>query len=268
MRYNLKCYKIFLSHDFFELSLVMLEIILQELQQFAVPLEKRKAVFFKTGPGDYAEHDKFLGIPVPRLRALAKRYKGLTASDCSELLKSPINEVRLLALIMLVGIYQKGNIATKEEIYKLYFSHMNYINNWNLVDASAHHIVGAHLYLQDKSILIDLASSNNLWERRIAIVSTWYFIRQNEFSWTVKLADKLVNDREDLIQKAVGWMLREIGKRDELPLVLFLDKHAKHMPRTMLRYSIERLNHEQKQMYQNLQKKSKNKAKINFNEEI
>lgn len=219
----------------------MLDIIHKELQQFAIPVEKRKAIFFKTGPGEYAEHDQFLGVPTPRLREIAKRHKGLSLGAISELLQSPINEVRLLALMMMVDCYQIGNPLAQEEIFRLYFSHMRCINNWNLVDASAHYIVGAHLFDRDKSLLLELASSNNLWERRIAMVSTWYFIRKNEFEWTIKIAENLVNDKHDLIHKAVGWMLREMGKRNMKYLIEFLNQYAAQMPRTMLRYSIEKL---------------------------
>lgn len=227
----------------------MLAIILRELKQFAVPVEKRKAVFFKTGPGDYAEHDQFLGVPTPRLRDIAKRYRELSSETIVELLQSPINEMRLLALIMLVDRYQKGRSSAQEEIFQLYCDHMPHINNWNLVDASAHHIIGAHLHSQDKSLLLELASSKIMWKRRIAIVSTWYFIRKNEFEWTVKIAEKLLNDKHDLIHKSVGWMLREMGKREENYLIRFLHQYASQMPRTMLRYAIEKLNDEQKRMF-------------------
>ena len=227
----------------------MLEVILDELQQFAIPVEKRKAVFFKTSPGDYAEHDQFLGIPTPRLREIAKRHRGLSLDVIAELLKSSINEVRLLALMILVERYQKSNRSIQTEIFQLYLSHIRHINNWNLVDASAHYIVGAHLYSQDKNLLIELASSDIMWERRIAIVSTWYFIRKNEFEWTIKIAEILLSDQHDLIHKAVGWMLREMGKRDETHLILFLNQYVSQMPRTMLRYAIEKLWNEHKRMY-------------------
>jgi 3-methyladenine DNA glycosylase AlkD len=219
----------------------MLEIIYEELQQCAIPIEQRKAVFFKTGPGDYAEHDQFLGVPTPRLRDIAKRHRGLSIESIAELLQSPINELRLLALMMLVDCYQKGNQLIQEEIFQLYCSHMGHINNWNLVDASAHYIVCAHLYHKDKSTLLKLASSHIMWERRIAIVSTWYFIRKDEFEWTIKIAEKLLSDKHDLIHKAVGWMLREMGKREVGYLIEFLNKYSSQMPRTMLRYAIERL---------------------------
>lgn len=227
----------------------MLEIILRELQQFAVPVEKRKAVFFKTGPGDYAEHDQFLGVPTPRLREIAKRYRELSSKTATELLQSPINEMRLFALFLLVDRYQKGCSSAQEEIFQLYCDHISHINNWNLVDASAHHIIGAHLHNRDKSLLLKLASSKIIWERRIAIVSTWYFIRKNEFEWTVKIAEKLLNDKHDLIHKSVGWMLREMGKREEKYLIKFLYQYASQMPRTMLRYAIEKLNDKQKRMF-------------------
>lgn len=219
----------------------MLDTILHELRQAALPIEKRKATFFKTGPGDYAEHDQFLGVPTPRLREIAKRYRELSLAMITNLLQSPINEERLLALMMLVERYQKGNQSTQEDIFQLYLAHIRHINNWNLVDASAHHIVGAHLYTQDKSVLLALASSSVLWHRRIAIVSTWYFIRHNDYTWTIKIAETLLADQEDLIHKAVGWMLREMGKRHIMYLIDFLNTYASQMPRTMLRYAIEKL---------------------------
>jgi 3-methyladenine DNA glycosylase AlkD len=227
----------------------MLDIIHNELLQFAVPAEKRKAVFFKTGPGEYAEHDRFLGVPAPRLRQIAKKYRDISLESISELLQSPVNEERFLALMMLVDRYQKGNLLIQEEVFQLYFLYMRHINNWNLVDASAHYIVGAHLFERDKNPLLELASSQIMWERRIAIVSTWYFIHKNEFEWTIKIAEILVSDKHDLIHKAVGWMLREMGKRDLKYLLDFLNQHATQMPRTMLRYSIEKLSIESRKDY-------------------
>lgn len=227
----------------------MLDIIQNELQQFAVPIEQRKAVFFKTGSGEYAEHDQFIGVPVPRLRQIAKQHRTLSLEVITQLLQSPINEMRLLALILLVERYQKGNLLIQQEIFQLYCSYMHNVNNWNLVDASAHHIVGAHLFYQDKSLLLALASSEVMWERRIAMVSTWYFIRKNEFEWTVTIAKKLLADKHDLIHKAVGWMLREMGKRDVKHLIEFLNQYAKNMPRTMLRYAIEKLSTECRKDY-------------------
>ncbi|PJD96614.1 MAG: DNA alkylation repair protein [Legionella sp.] len=220
---------------------MMQDLILRELQPYAIPLAKRKAIFFKTGPGDYAEHDQFLGVPTPQLRKLAKRHQQLALDQLAELLTSPINEIRLLASMILVKRYQKSDLATQEAVFQLYCSHRQYINNWNLVDATAHHIVGAHLHQQDKSFLLELASSNVLWDRRIAMVSTWYFIRHHEFEWTISLAKKLLADKQDLIHKAVGWMLREMGKRDLASLLEFLNQYRQQMPRTTLRYAIEKL---------------------------
>ena len=239
----------------------MIKTILAELQQFSTPIKKRKAVFFKTGPGEYAEHDQFMGVPTPRLREIAKRYRGLSLKLISKLLQSSVNEVRLLALMMLVEAYQKGNQSTREEVFQLYFSHKQYVNNWNLVDASAHYILGAYLYdyALNKKLLLSLASSEIMWERRIAIVSTWYFIRKNEFDWTIKISKILLSDKHDLIHKAVGWMLREVGKRDQARLLAFLDTHAVKMPRTTLRYAIEKLPLESRREYLQL---ARNKTQV------
>ena len=226
-----------------------LDSLRAELMHAAVPLADRKAVFFKTGPGDYAEHDQFLGVPTPRLRQLAKAYRMLTLDDVINLLQSPINDERLLALFMLVERYQKSDPSSQENIYDLYQTYIKHVNNWNLVDASAHLIIGAHLHRRDKKLLLSLVDSDSLWEKRIAIVATWYFIRQNEYEWTIKLSEILLNDRHDLMHKAVGWMLREAGKRDEVVLTRFLEQHSKKMPRTMLRYAIEKLSIERRADY-------------------
>lgn len=229
----------------------MLERLKKELHQLAAPVpeRERKAVFFKTALGEYGEHDQFLGVPTPQLRKIAKTNRMLPLESVIGLLQSSMNEERLLALFMLVDRYQNGNETLKKEVYQLYQRHIKHINNWNLVDASAHLIVGAHLNQRDKQYLLKLSSSHVLWERRIAIVATWYFIRQNEFEWTLKIAEALLNDQHDLIHKAVGWMLREMGKRQEAALILFLENHAYKMPRTMLRYAIEKLNTEQRKAY-------------------
>ncbi len=227
----------------------LLETLRTELLCAATPPHERKGIFFKTGPGDYAEHDQFIGVPVPTLRKLVKSYSGLSIESVLCLLKSPINEERLLALLMLVERYQRGDVALKQTIFDLYQSHVQYINNWNLVDASAHLIVGAHLHKRDKTQLLTWASSDLIWERRIAMVSTWYFIRQNEYEWTMTLAEILLHDPHDLMHKAVGWMLREAGKRDETVLTQFLEKYAHNMPRTMLRYSIEKFSLERRKSY-------------------
>ena len=227
----------------------LLEILRTELLRATTPAHERKGIFFKTGPGEYAEHDQFIGVPVPKLRELVKTYRTLPLKSVLCLLQSPINEERLLALLMLVERYQKGDATLKQMIFDLYQTYIQYVNNWNLVDASAHLIVGAHLHQCDKTHLLTLAASDILWERRIAIVSTWYFIRQKEYDWTIKLAEMLLHDPHDLMHKAVGWMLREAGKRDETILIEFLDQYANKMPRTMLRYAIEKFSLDRRKDY-------------------
>ncbi|MDX2049613.1 MAG: DNA alkylation repair protein [Rickettsiaceae bacterium] len=202
---------------------------------------EKVSIFFKTGPGDYAEHDRFIGITVPTVRRIAKSFIKTSLDDLGILIRSEINEERLLALIILTGQYKKSPEEQQEKIYQFYMNHLKYINNWNLVDSSAHLIVGAYLYGKDCSLLEKLASSKNLWERRIAIVATWHFIRNSELEWTFRIANLLLNDEHDLIHKAVGWMLREAGKRDESRLIDFVARNAHKMPKTMLRYSTERL---------------------------
>jgi len=196
--------------------------------------------FFKTGPGEYGEGDKFLGIRVPVLRKLAKEYQTITVEEAEHLLKSPIHEERLLSLFILIGIYSKGEEAVKKGIYKLYLNNTKFINNWDLVDTSAEHIVGNFLLNKGKNPIYRLAKSEDLWERRISIMSTLYFIKQGQYSETMKISKVLLHDNEDLIHKAVGWMLREVGKRNLLLEEEFLKKYYKEMPRTMLRYAIER----------------------------
>ena len=196
--------------------------------------------FFKTGPGQYGEGDHFLGLRVPALRMLTKKYRELDHADALELLKSEWHEERLLALMLLVDRYERGDDREKERIHRAYLKNAKRINNWDLVDASAAQIVGAHLTPSNVRLLVDLAASKNLWERRIAIVATYHFIRQGEFRPTLRIAELLLEDSHDLIHKAVGWMLREVRKRDRAVLDTFLMKHYPRMPRTMLRYSIER----------------------------
>jgi 3-methyladenine DNA glycosylase AlkD len=205
--------------------------------------------FFKTGPGEYGEGDKFLGIRVPILRRYAKQFRQLSLSETTRLLKSGYHEERLCALLILVTKYQRGDELEREKIFSLYLKNTQYINNWDLVDSSAHYIVGDHLYTADKQILFDFANSPDLWQRRIAIMSTFYFIRQQEFQVTLDLAEILLKDREDLIHKAVGWMLREIGNRDGKAERLFLKQHYREMPRTMLRYAIEKFPQPEREKY-------------------
>jgi len=219
--------------------------------------EKAKLLqgFFKTGQGEYGEGDIFLGVVVPETRKTAIKFKSLPLNDIEELLKSKIHEERLCALLLLVHNYELAdkinNEKTKQEIYNFYLKSTKYINNWDLVDLSCHKIVGDFLKDKDKSILYHLAKSDNLWERRIAIISTAKFIQNHQFNDTIKLAEILLKDKHDLIHKAVGWMLREIGKRDIKPLLDFLNKHYKAMPRTMLRYSIEKLPEKLRKQYLN-----------------
>ena len=229
---------------------MMTEIRLQLLQSRKFTENEAKR-FFKTKPGQYGAHDQFLGVAVPRLRQIAKHYHALPISDIQKLISSNFNEERLLALLILVDRFRKYE-DEKEMIYYFYLKNIRYVNNWNLVDASAHHIVGAYLFSKNKSFLIDLAKSKNMWKRRIAIVSTWYFIMHNHFSQTIKIAKILLNDQHDLIHKAVGWMLREMGKRDQNGLIIFLEKHAKIMPRAMLRYAIEKFSQHKKEYFLNI----------------
>ena len=206
------------------------------------------ARFFKTGVGEYAEHDKFLGVKMAVLRAISKEFCMLSIAELQILLESSFNEKRMLALLILVSQYQAGFLG-QESCYQFYLKNLAKVNNWNLVDASAHWIIGAHLVERDKSMLFKLAQSELMWERRIAIVATWYFIRHDLLEWTIKLAELLRHDRDDLIHKAVGWMLREVGKRDLGILFEFLEKYARTMPRTMLRYSIEKLSVVRRKIY-------------------
>lgn len=205
--------------------------------------------FFKTGQGEYGEGDVFIGATVPELRKLAKEYKAIGPNEINQLLQSPIHEERLLSLFLLIHRYSKGNEPEKKRIYKLYLKNTKFINNWDLVDSSAGQIVGAFLFDKSKKPLYGLVKSNNLWERRISIISTFYFIKRNQFSDTLKISKILLSDKEDLIHKAVGWMLREIGKRNMSIEEDFLKKHYKNMPRTMLRYAIEKFPESKRQQY-------------------
>ena len=197
--------------------------------------------FFKTGAGEYGEGDVFIGIKVPPLRKLAAEFQDTPLKSLRRLLKSEIHEERTLALMILVRQFARADENVRERIYDFYVAHTSFINNWDLVDGSAPYIVGPFLWKRDRCPLYVLAKSTSIWERRIAILSTFYFIRQNDFVDALKISELLLADEHDLIHKAVGWMLREVGKRDERALTGFLDEHAAAMPRTMLRYSLERL---------------------------
>lgn len=205
--------------------------------------------FFKTGRDEYAEGDVFVGLRVPEIRTLAKEYEHLPLSETSLLLQSSLHEARFLALLLLMRAYKQGDESRQERIYTLYLEQTRFINNWDLVDVSAEHIVGAYLQLRDRSPLYTLAASPVLWERRIAVLATFHYIKQGEFDETLRLADCLLHDREDLIHKAVGWMLREVGKRDSRAEEAFLRTHYQAMPRTMLRYAIEKFPEALRQQY-------------------
>lgn len=205
--------------------------------------------FFKTGPGEYGEGDVFLGIKVPELRRLAKEYQDITTKEIKQLLKSSIHEERLLALLILVLTYSKGNEIAKKRIYELYLKNTKFINNWDLVDGSAEYIVGDFLMDKSRKPLYSLAKSSDLWKRRIAMMSTFHFIKRHEFFETLKISRMLLSGEEDLIHKAVGWMLREVGKRHLPTEEKFLKEHYKKMPRTMLRYAIGKFPESKRQRY-------------------
>jgi len=229
-----------------------LKKIQKTLRKSADPASASNPRFFKMGKGDYAEHDRFLGVKVPILRKLAKTFEALSFAEIKQLLQSRFNEERQLALFILVNRYKQGNRSEKTRIYDFYLKHLAYVNNWNLVDASAHLIMGAELLNKndkEKTILKSLAMSDNLWERRVAIIATWTFIQNNDFQWTLKMAKQLLKDNHDLIHKSGGWMLREVGKKDVKVLMTFLDQHAPKMPRTMLRYAIEHFSEDERKMY-------------------
>ncbi|PKN38952.1 MAG: DNA alkylation repair protein [Deltaproteobacteria bacterium HGW-Deltaproteobacteria-2] len=207
--------------------------------------------FFKTGKGQYGEGDIFLGIRVPAVRKLAQEYKDLPHKEILSLMQSPYHEVRLFALISFVNAFAKGDEIIQKKVYDLYLANTRYINNWDLVDISAPKIVGAYLFTKSRKPLYQLVKSKSLWERRIAVLSTFCFIKNNEFADALKIAEILLKDKEDLIHKATGWMLREVGKRDTQCAEEFLKKHCRTMPRTMLRYAIERFSPSKRYKYLN-----------------
>jgi len=217
-----------------------------------VATEERRKVnewFFKTGKGEYGYGDIFLGVTAPEIRRIAKKFsQKISLQELTELIRNPIHEIRLCALIILVNKYKKEN---SDKIYQYYMDHLTAINNWDLVDSSAPYIVGDYLYKhpEKSKILIDFSHSENLWVRRISIVSTFTFIKNNEFNTTLEIAKLLLNDNHDLIHKALGWMLREIYKRDERIIKRFLRQNYAQIPRTTLRYAIERMDKEERLLY-------------------
>jgi len=206
--------------------------------------------FFKTGNGEYGEGDLFLGITVPEQRKLAQKYIDLSFPSLQVLLNNKIHEYRLTALLILTYQYKKADKLEQKNIYNFYIKNTHNINNWDLVDVTTPHIVGAYLLNKDRKILYKLAKSKNIWERRISILATFWFIRHNEFGDTLAIAHILHNDTHDLIHKAVGWMLREVGKRDLKAEEDFLKEHYQYMPRTMLRYAIEKFSENKRKKYE------------------
>ena len=197
--------------------------------------------FFRTAPGEYGAGDMFLGLTVPQVRALVRQHADLPLPRVRGLLRSRWHEARLLALLILVRDFERGDERQRLRIARLYLANLAWVNNWDLVDSSAHLILGPHLAPGERGLLDTLGRSSNLWKRRVAMLATFHYIRQHDFRDALRIARLLLHDEHDLIHKAVGWMLREIGKRDEPALRRFLDRHAAVMPRTMLRYAIERL---------------------------
>ena len=206
--------------------------------------------FFKTDKEEYGHGDLFLGVRAPKIRLIAKKHIDISITDMKTLIQSKYHEERFLGLIILVNKYAKTkDKKNRNQLYKIYVSSFKYINNWNLVDVTCPHVTGKHLIDKDRTILYKWAKSEDLWTKRIAMISTFYFIRKNDLDDTFKIADMLLQDEHDLIHKAVGWMLREAGKRDIKKEETFLKKHYKTMPRTMLRYSIEKFPETKRQKY-------------------
>ncbi len=221
--------------------------IKNHLKSLANPdIARHSAGFFKTGKGEYGEGDQFLGIRVPIIRQQVKKYRGLSLDQCLDLVKDPYHEIRLFAVLALVDLFERGDREQKSAVYRAYLTHTRWINNWDLVDSSCHKIVGAYLFDKDRQPLYQLANSASLWEKRIAMISCYYLIKRDDFSDALRLAEQFLSETHDLMHKAVGWMLRELGKRDFQLEDRFLEKHYRQMPRTMLRYAIERFPKERK----------------------
>jgi 3-methyladenine DNA glycosylase AlkD len=228
----------------------MSSLVKSDLQEASDPLHAEKLQdFFKTGKGEYGEGDIFLGARVPEQRRIAKKHRNIPLKDVLDLLRSDIHEHRLTSLFILTDQYVKADKQKKEEIVNLYLDNTGFINNWDLVDSSAHKILGAWLIDKPRDILYSLAKSESIWERRISIISTFSFINEGDLTDAVALAKILINDEHDLIHKACGWVLREVGKKNNDKLISFLDKYYLKMPRTMLRYAIEKLPETQRKHY-------------------
>ena len=224
--------------------------LIETLKQLADPeIAEHSQRFFKTGPGEYGDGDRFLGIRVPVQRKTAKAFRRLTLEEIAGLLQSEWHEVRLTALFVLVEQYQKADQPQEERIFRFFIENLDRVNNWDLVDSTASKIAGHYLFDKDRSLLYELVQSDNLWERRVAIIATGYFISRGDIEETFRLAELLLDDPHDLMHKATGWMIRETGKRDREAMERFLILHYKNMPRTMLRYAIEHLPAERRKEY-------------------
>ena len=230
-----------------------LNSLLKELKSYKNPKKaKLLAGYFKTGKGQYGEGDIFLGIMLPTQRLIAKKYTTLSFGEIRKLLQSKVHECRLVALLILVEQYRRGDALSKKKIATFYLANTKRVNNWDLVDLSADKILGEYLRDKDRNILYQLARSKNIWERRISILSTFAFIREGEYKDTFKISEILLSDSHDLIHKAVGWFLREVGKKDQVAEERFLKKHIHQLPRTTLRYAIERFDEAKRKKYMSL----------------
>lgn len=217
----------------------------QEIKAYLLSICDKKTAeqtkkFFKTGKGEYSYGDRFLGIKMGKIRESAKKFSNTEPEIAEKLLRSDFHEIRMFSLVLLTNLYKRGDQTTKDTIFDIYLNNTGQINNWDLVDVSAHLIVGTHLFEKDTSLLHTLSRSENMWERRISIISTLYFIKKHRFDETLAISETLLGDEQDLMHKATGWMLREVGKKDMDTERQFLLKHYKKMPRTMLRYAIEK----------------------------
>ena len=228
----------------------LFKTLIAEMSDLAIPEDAANVTrFFKTGAGEYGAGDQFLGIRVPVLRQLAKRYIALPIEDVWQMLRSPVHEQRMLALFIAILHFDKGTEKERKAIYNYYMRHIVYVNNWDLVDCSAAPIAGRYLLDKSRQPLIKFAKSPMLWERRVSVIATFHFIKHNDYDDTLRIAQILLNDNEDLIHKAVGWMLREIGNRNPVIEEAFLQTHYQKMPRTMLRYAIEKFPKARRQAY-------------------
>jgi 3-methyladenine DNA glycosylase AlkD len=224
--------------------------ILQKVQMQASPERAQQSLkFFKTGPGQYGEGDQFIGLTNQQVRDLAKQYFKIDWEDVQQLMVSKIHEHRMLALLILLEKYKKGHLRERRFIVEFYVQHLPYINNWDLVDLSARDIVGHFLLDKDPELLYILAQSGHLWSERVAVIASWAFIKKNDFSHTLRLSEQFLSHPHDLMHKACGWMLREVGKRDKMILVNFIQAHLTIMARTMLRYSIEKMEETERQEF-------------------